>query len=135
MDDIGEFMSTHSQAYSQEHSQVPIESARTSKEKKKKAKHSDDEGKLINVIDKLAIILEKQGETFEKQGESFINSSVRIYSANDIFKGLTEMNFDEEKIDEAYLWLLENQDNARAVFGLPLERRLNFLKNLINNLR
>lgn len=124
--DFSDVMTAPSQVPSETPLEVLVESVCTSKVKKRKVKHSDDEeGKLTNAMDKLATILEKQGETL-------INSSIRVYSGDDIFKGLVEMELEEEYIDSAYLWLLENQDKARAVFGLPLGRRLNFLKNLMD---
>ena len=71
-----------------------------------------------------------------REGNTVLERSrARVYSEDEIFNELVALGMDSSSIDEAYLFLTQNPDKVRALFGCPHGRRINILDKMMNNFR
>ncbi|KAK1371215.1 hypothetical protein POM88_037307 [Heracleum sosnowskyi] len=90
------------------------------KGKKKKYEEEDDINKKITTsLENVASAI-REGHTILKESNVILEKSrQRVYTEEEIYTGLETIGFDETKICEAYLFLVNHPESARAMFGCP----------------
>ncbi|XP_076954019.1 two-component response regulator-like APRR1 [Bidens hawaiensis] len=93
-----------------------------SKSKKRKLEKDDEfTTTLMSSINNVADAIDKSTKDLCKVMEG---SRARVYSEEEIYKELEIMGIvSEEEIFDAYLFLVERPEKARALFGCPLNKR------------
>ncbi|KAK1397457.1 Myb/SANT-like domain-containing protein [Heracleum sosnowskyi] len=103
------------------------------KGKKKKCEEEDDINKKITTsLENVASAI-MEGHTILKENNVILEKSrQRVYTEEEIYTGLETIGFDETKICEAYLFLVNHPESARAMFGCPVQTRKKILEEIMN---
>ncbi|GJV72014.1 Myb/SANT-like domain-containing protein [Tanacetum coccineum] len=93
----------------------------------KKRKLEEDDvfiSKITSSLDNISSAIDRSTKVME-------NSRPHVYSEAEIYKVLELMGLERHEIPSAYLFLVDNPDKTRALFGAPNEMRLTILATMM----
>ncbi|GJV62049.1 hypothetical protein Tco_1468149 [Tanacetum coccineum] len=105
--------------------QVHLRNTLPSKSKKRKLEEDAFTLKIISSLNNLADAIDRTTKVME-------SSRPHVYSEAEIYQELQLMGVKREDISHAYLFLVGNPKKTRALFGFPIEMRLEFLATLMD---
>ncbi|KAL5557710.1 hypothetical protein UlMin_033921 [Ulmus minor] len=128
MNDGTDLLPASAEANSQVDSQVPSQSATSSKGKKRKAAQNIGSKKefagIREAIKDVADAI-REGNVIAER------SRPRVYSEEQVFKELVNIKVDSQLRYRAYTFLIANAGRVRAFFGCPREERKEFLLQMM----
>ncbi|GKE11403.1 hypothetical protein Tco_1414954 [Tanacetum coccineum] len=105
--------------------QVQLTNTLPSKSKKRKLEEDAFTSKIMSSLNNIADAIDRTTKVME-------SSRPRVYSEAEIYQELQLMGVKREDISQAYLFLVGNPEKTRALFGFPVEMRLEFLATLMD---
>ncbi|GKE12732.1 Myb/SANT-like domain-containing protein, partial [Tanacetum coccineum] len=106
-------------------SEVKAPTKITPKSKKRKLEEDDVFiSKITSSLDNISSAIDRSTKVME-------NSRPHVYSEAEIYKVLELMGLERHEIPSAYLFLVDNPDKTRALFGAPNEMRLTILATMM----
>ncbi|PWA60678.1 hypothetical protein CTI12_AA379460 [Artemisia annua] len=111
--------------------QIPSPTPQTdklpTKSKSKKRKADEEDPIWSKIADSLYNIV----HALDRNSKVIENSRPHVYTEKEIYEELQCLGLDREAIQPAYVFLLENPDKTRGLFGCPFEDRVLYLNTLM----
>ncbi|PWA63734.1 hypothetical protein CTI12_AA227060 [Artemisia annua] len=105
--------------------QVQLTNTLPSKSKKRKFEEDAFTSKIMSSLNNLADAIDRTTKVMER-------SRPHVYSEVEIYQELELMGVKREDISRAYLFLVGNPEKTRALFGVPLDMRMDILATMMD---